>query len=67
MRTGFERAKRTASLRREASAWRIALVPLNCTWTSAYQAPAHVIGLHLNLITVDPPNPKAVAQMSDAE
>ncbi len=33
----------------------------------AYQAPAHVIGLHLNLITVDPPNPEAVAQMSDAE
>jgi pimeloyl-ACP methyl ester carboxylesterase len=33
----------------------------------AYQAPAHVIGLHLNLITVDPPNPEAVAQMSDSE
>ena len=33
----------------------------------AYQAPAHVIGLHLNLITVDPPNPEAVAQMSAAE
>jgi pimeloyl-ACP methyl ester carboxylesterase len=33
----------------------------------AYQAPAHVIGLHLNLITADPPNPEAVAQMSDAE
>jgi len=33
----------------------------------AYQAPAHVIGLHLNLIAVDPPNPDAVAQMSDAE
>ena len=33
----------------------------------AYQAPTHVIGLHLNLITVDPPNPEAVAQMSDAE
>ena len=33
----------------------------------AYQAPAHVIGLHLNLIAVDPPNPEAVAQMSDAE
>jgi len=33
----------------------------------AYQAPAHVIGLHLNLITVDPPNPEAVAQMTDAE
>ncbi len=33
----------------------------------AYQAPAHVIGLHLNQITADPPNPAAVAQMSDAE
>jgi hypothetical protein len=33
----------------------------------AYQAPAHVIGLHLNLITADPPNPEAVAQMSAAE
>ena len=33
----------------------------------AYEAPAHVIGLHLNLITADPPNPEAVAQMSDAE
>jgi epoxide hydrolase len=33
----------------------------------AYQAPAHVIGLHLNLIFVNPPNPEAVAQMSDAE
>jgi epoxide hydrolase len=33
----------------------------------AYQAPAHVIGLHLNLITADPPDPEAVAQMSDAE
>jgi pimeloyl-ACP methyl ester carboxylesterase len=33
----------------------------------AYQAPAHVIGLHLNLITAGPPNPEAVAQMSDAE
>jgi len=33
----------------------------------AYQAPAHVIGLHLNLLTADPPNPEAVAQMSDAE
>src|SRR6202142_4337978 len=33
----------------------------------AYVAPAHVIGLHLNLITADPPNPEAVAQMSDAE
>jgi epoxide hydrolase len=33
----------------------------------AYQAPAHVIGLHLNLITAEPPNPEAVAQMSDAQ
>ena len=33
----------------------------------AYQAPTHVIGLHLNLITADPPNPEAVAQMSDAD
>jgi epoxide hydrolase len=33
----------------------------------AYQAPAHVIGLHLNLLTADPPNADAVAQMSDAE
>jgi len=33
----------------------------------AYEAPARVIGLHLNLITADPPNPEAVAQMSDAE
>jgi pimeloyl-ACP methyl ester carboxylesterase len=33
----------------------------------AYEAPAHVIGLHLNLLTADPPNADAVAQMSDAE
>ena len=33
----------------------------------AYQAPAHVIGLHLNLIYVPPPNQAAVANMSDAE
>ena len=33
----------------------------------AYQAPSHVIGLHLNLIFVSPPNPGAAAQMSDAE
>ena len=33
----------------------------------AYQAPTHVIGLHLNLIFVPPPNPEAVAKMSDAE
>ena len=33
----------------------------------AYQAPTHVIGLHLNLIYVPPPNQEAVAKMSDAE
>jgi pimeloyl-ACP methyl ester carboxylesterase len=33
----------------------------------AFQAPTHVIGLHLNLITADPPNPGAIAQMSAAE
>ena len=33
----------------------------------AYLAPAHVIGLHLNLIDADPPSPDAVTQMSDAE
>src|SRR5580692_1505 len=33
----------------------------------AYQAPAQVIGLHLNLITADPPNREAVAQMTDSE
>jgi epoxide hydrolase len=33
----------------------------------AYDAPAHVIGLHLNFIAVDPPNPEAVAKMSDLE
>lgn len=33
----------------------------------AYQAPAHVIGLHLNLLFVPPPNPEAVLKMSDAE
>ena len=33
----------------------------------AYQAPARVIGLHLNLIFVNPPNQEAAAQMSDAE
>jgi epoxide hydrolase len=33
----------------------------------AYEAPAHVIGLHLNLIFVPPPNQEAVAQMSAAE
>jgi epoxide hydrolase len=35
--------------------------------TMAYQAPARVIGLHLNLIFVSPPNPEAVTQMSAAE
>jgi epoxide hydrolase len=33
----------------------------------AYQAHTHVIGLHLNLIYVPPPNQEAVAKMSDAE
>jgi pimeloyl-ACP methyl ester carboxylesterase len=33
----------------------------------AYEAPGHVIGLHLNLIFVPPPTPEAAAQMSDAE
>jgi pimeloyl-ACP methyl ester carboxylesterase len=33
----------------------------------AYEAPTHVIGLHLNLLYVNPPNPGATAQMSDAE
>jgi pimeloyl-ACP methyl ester carboxylesterase len=33
----------------------------------AYQAPSHVIGLHLNLIFVNPPNQEAAARMSDAE
>jgi epoxide hydrolase len=33
----------------------------------AYQAPAHVIGLHLNLLFADPPNPQAIAQMSASE
>ena len=33
----------------------------------AYQAPAHVIGLHLNFLPVDPPNPEAITQMSDLE
>jgi microsomal epoxide hydrolase len=33
----------------------------------AYQAPAHVIGLHLNLLYAEPPNPEAIAQMSDSE
>ena len=33
----------------------------------AYQAPTHVIGLHLNQIYLPPPNEDAVAKMSDAE
>jgi len=33
----------------------------------AYEAPAHVIGIHLNLLYADPPNPEAIAQMSDSE
>jgi pimeloyl-ACP methyl ester carboxylesterase len=33
----------------------------------AYAAPAHVIGLHLNLLYADPPNPEAIAQMSASE
>ena len=33
----------------------------------ADQAPTHVIGLHLNLIFVPPPNAEAVAKMSKAE
>jgi hypothetical protein len=33
----------------------------------AYQAHTHVIGLHLNLIYVPPPNQEAVAKMIDAE
>lgn len=33
----------------------------------AYEAPAHVIGIHLNLLYADPPNPGAIAQMSDSE
>lgn len=33
----------------------------------AHDAPTHVIGLHLNFLPVDPPNPYAVANMSDLE
>ena len=33
----------------------------------AYEAPSHVIGLHLNLLYADPPNQEAIAQMSDSE
>jgi pimeloyl-ACP methyl ester carboxylesterase len=33
----------------------------------ANEAPSRVIGLHLNLLAAPPPNPEAVAQMSDSE
>lgn len=33
----------------------------------AREAPTHVIGLHLNLLYIEPPNSEAVAQMSDSE
>ncbi|MGA9471413.1 MAG: epoxide hydrolase family protein [Terriglobales bacterium] len=33
----------------------------------AHDAPAHVIGLHLNLLFADPPSREAIAQMSDLE
>ena len=33
----------------------------------AHDAPGHVIGLHLNFLPVDPPNPQAIAQMGDLE
>jgi pimeloyl-ACP methyl ester carboxylesterase len=33
----------------------------------AYQAPANVIGLHLNFLPVDPPNPEAISLASDSE
>jgi epoxide hydrolase len=33
----------------------------------AYEAPEHVIGLHLNFLPVPPPNPEAVAQLSKLE
>jgi pimeloyl-ACP methyl ester carboxylesterase len=33
----------------------------------AHEAPARVIGVHLNFLPVDPPSPEAVAQMSDAD
>jgi microsomal epoxide hydrolase len=33
----------------------------------SYEAPVHVIGLHLNLLYADPPNPEVIAQMSDSE
>ena len=33
----------------------------------AHDAPEHVIGVHVNLLALDPPSKDAVAQMSDAE
>ncbi|HTZ98670.1 MAG TPA: epoxide hydrolase [Terriglobales bacterium] len=33
----------------------------------AQQAPSRVIGLHLNLLAVDPPNPEALKEMTNAE
>lgn len=33
----------------------------------AQQAPTHVIGLHLNLITADPPTPEAIKEMTASE
>jgi epoxide hydrolase len=33
----------------------------------AYQAPTHVIGLHLNFLPVEPPNAEAISLMSDLE
>lgn len=33
----------------------------------AHDAPEHVIGVHVNLLVLDPPSKEAVAQMSDAE
>jgi epoxide hydrolase len=33
----------------------------------AHDSPSHVIGLHLNFLPVDPPNPEAITQMSDQE
>ena len=33
----------------------------------AYEAPTRVIGLHLNLLFADPPDPEAITKMSDLE
>jgi pimeloyl-ACP methyl ester carboxylesterase len=33
----------------------------------AVQAPAHVLGLHVNFLPVPPPSPKALAELSDEE